>query len=95
MQVGTKVEHRQVSCRKINLVTSIKQSFCDFPYGELNGKPKVDTPVLSSESSLRRNMFGRHSIKQYMHDGRMVNKVEIPNAACALWCEFRKNKCYI
>lgn len=48
---------------KINLVTSIKQSFCDFPYGELNGKPKVDTPVLSSESSLRRNMFGRHSSK--------------------------------
>ena len=36
---------------------------CDFPYGELNGKPKVDTPVLSSESSLRRNMFGRHSPK--------------------------------
>ena len=39
------------------------KSLCDFPYGELNGKPKVDTPVLSSESSLRRNMFRRHSSK--------------------------------
>ena len=69
--------------------------FATFLNGELNGKPKVDTPVLSSKSSLRRNMFRRHSSKHYMKDGRMVKKVEIPNSAFALWCEFRKNKCYI
>ena len=37
--------------------------FATFLNGELNGKPKVDTPVLSSKSSLRRNMFRRHSSK--------------------------------
>ena len=50
-----------------------------------------------------RSKFQEQSAEEYVQapfvkvldEGRMVKKVEIPNSAFALWCEFRKNKCYI